>query len=379
MIPLSLPNLNGNENKYVKDCIDTGWVSTAGKYVADFENSFSKYLKKDSAVSTVNGTSALHIALNMSGVGPNDIVLMPNITFVASANAISYTGASPVLIDIDKNTWQMDLGLLEEFLNDECFKNKKGSLLHRKTKKRVGAIMIVHVQGGMVNMKKILSISKSFNIPLIEDAAEALGSKFENKDAGTFGDFGCYSFNGNKIITTGGGGMLVAKSKTNLEKARHVVTTAKTDPLRYFHDQVGYNYRLVNVLAAIGLAQLEQLDGFILKKQEIAKFYKSELDGVGDITFQKSGKGVISNEWLFTISTSKMESLLKYLNSNGVMSRPFWTPMNHLPMYKDCIYINKDDTSSKIHASSISIPCSTGISKNELKEVVKKIKDFFND
>ena len=226
MIPLSVPNLNGKEAEYVEDCIRSGWVSTAGKYVSLFEDSFADFVKKKNAVSTVNGTSALHISLEMIGVGLNDLVLMPNITFVASANAISYTGAEPILIDIDKDTWQMDLKLLREFLSKECSRTKNNNLIHKKTKKRIAAIMIVHVQGGMVNMEEILKISQEYNLPLVEDAAEALGSKFDGKAAGSFGVFGCYSFNGNKIMTTGGGGLIVSNNEVLLDKARHIVTTA---------------------------------------------------------------------------------------------------------------------------------------------------------
>ncbi len=379
MIPLSVPNLNGKEAEYVEDCIRSGWVSTAGKYVSLFEDSFADFVKKKDAVSTVNGTSALHISLEMIGVGLNDLVLMPNITFVASANAISYTGAEPILIDIDRDTWQMDLKLLREFLSKECSRTKNNNLIHKKTKKRIAAIMIVHVQGGMVNMEEILKISLEYNLPLVEDAAEALGSKFDGKSAGSFGVFGCYSFNGNKIMTTGGGGMIVSNNEELLDKARHIVTTAKTDPLRYFHDEVGYNYRLVNVLAAIGLAQLEQLQDFINKKDMIASFYMKNLKNVGDITFQKYEDKVTPNHWLFTIKTSHMEDLLKFLNDKNIISRPFWMPMSELPMYSKCTYYNFDDICSDIHKDSLSIPCSTNISQEELEEVCCSIKDFFDN
>lgn len=376
MIPLSLPNISGNELKYVKECLETGWISTAGSYVERFEKEFAAFVGQQEAVSTVNGTSALHLSLKVAGVGHDDYVIMPNITFVASANAISYLGASPVLIDIDEDTWQMDLDLLEHYLRNEChYKNKK--LLDNKTKKNIAAIMIVHVQGNVCDMDRLKNLAAEYNTPLIEDAAEALGSSFKNKYAGTIGDIGCYSFNGNKIMSTGGGGMIVAKDAKILKRLKHISTTAKTDSLRYYHDEVGYNYRLVNVLSAIGVAQLEQLTTFIDKKISISKFYRDKLENIGDIKFQKVNADVISNEWLFTITTEKMESLLAYLNNNGVMSRPFWFPMNQLPMYKNCKYIAHDDISKKIHSKALSIPCSTGIEESDLHEVVKKIKNFF--
>lgn len=377
MIPLSLPNISGNELKYVKECLETGWISTAGSYVDKFENSFAEFVGVKNAVSTMNGTSALHLALKVLGVGYDDLVIMPNITFVASANSISYLGAKPLLIDIDENSWQMDLELLEDYLKNNCSFDSRKRVIDQKTQKNVAAIMIVHVQGNICNMNRLREIADRYNLPLIEDAAEALGSKYHNSYAGTLGDVGCYSFNGNKIMSTGGGGMVVGKSAKIMKKIKHLSTTAKTDPLRYFHDEIGYNYRLVNVLSAIGVAQLEQLQSFIDRKIEISKFYRENLKGIGDINFQMIEKDIVSNEWLFTITTKKMEELLDFLNNNGVMSRPFWIPMNELPMYKDCIYISKSNKSKKVHSRALSIPCSTGITDIELHDVVKKIRSFF--
>ncbi len=376
MIPLSIPNISGNELKYVKECLETGWISTAGDFVTRFENDFSDFVKSNGAVSVVNGTSALHLALQALGVKSGEKVVIPNITFVASANAISYMGAEPILVDINEETWQMDLNILEDFLEKDC-KNIDGDIVEASSNKRVAAIMIVHVQGNICNMDELLRISKKFNLPILEDAAEALGSKYRESYAGTMGEIGCYSFNGNKIISTGGGGMIIAKDKKLLNKIRHLATTAKTDPLRYFHDEVGYNYRLVNVLSAIGVAQLEQLDAFIKRKNEISLFYRENLQNTGDIGFQKISDDVYSNEWLFTILTNQMEELLKFLNKNMIMSRPFWVPMNKLPMYSNCSYISSNSISERVHLRALSIPCSTNISQPELEEVIKKIKDFY--
>ena len=379
MIPLSLPNLAGNEWGYVKECLDTGWISTAGSFVDRFEREFATYLDMDAAVSVVNGTSALHIGLQLLGVKRNDLVIMPNVTFVASANAIKYVGADPILIDIDNKSWQMDLIILEEFLKKSCELNSSKSLIHKKSRRKVSALMIVHVQGNVCNMDKLLKICRDYNLPVLEDAAEALGSKYKGKYAGTLGDIGCFSFNGNKIMSTGGGGMIVSRNIKYHQRAKHLCTTAKTDPLTYFHDEVGYNYRMVNILAALGVAQLEQLNRFIAAKISIATYYKSNLVEVGDIEFQIAQRDVIPNEWLFTIKTKKMKALLNFLNANGVMSRPFWTPMNQLPMYQDCIYVNKTDVSATIHARSLSLPCSTNITEFEMSEVVTKIKPFFTE
>ena len=224
---------------------------------------FAKYLEVYSAVSVVNGTAALHISLQLLGVKHNDLVIMPNVTFVASANAISYLGASPLLIDIDQNSWQMDLDLLESFLSTDCKLDSSNILVHKETSRKISALMIVHVQGNICNMSRLLQICNDYNLPVLEDAAEALGAKYKGQYAGTLGDIGCFSFNGNKIMSTGGGGMIVSHNYEYMKRAKHLTTTAKTDGLTYFHDEVGYNYRLVNVLAALGLAQLEQLNSFI--------------------------------------------------------------------------------------------------------------------
>ena len=378
MIPLSLPNIDGKEWDYVKECLDTGWVSSAGSFVDRFENEFAKYHSVNGSVSVINGTSALHIALNLLEVKNGDFVIMPNITFVASANAISYTGASPLLIDIDKDSWQMDLDILENFLEDDCMKNNKGVLVHKRTGRRIAALMIVHVQGNICDMDRLVTICKEYTLPLLEDAAEALGSEYKKQYAGTIGDIGCFSFNGNKIMTTGGGGMIMSRHPKFLLKAKHLSTTAKRDPLTYFHDEIGYNYRLVNVLAAIGVAQLEKLDTFLAAKRKIANYYRANLKNVGDINFQFISNEVNSNEWLFTITTSSMNDLLEYLNKNGVMSRPFWVPMNKLPMYCNNLYVSNYDISASIHKTALSIPCSTNISNIELEKVTQTIKNFFN-
>ena len=377
MIPLSLPNLDGREWDYVKECLDTGWISTAGSFVDRFEAEFANYLGLDGAVSLVNGTAALHIALQLLGVKRNDFVIMPNVTFVASANAISYVGAEPLLIDIDKYSWQMDINILEQFLESDCKIGASNVLIHKVSSRKISALMIVHVQGNVCDMDRLLALCNRYNLPVLEDAAEALGAKYKGRYAGTLGNIGCFSFNGNKIMSTGGGGMLVSRDLEYLSRAKHLSTTAKRDSLTYFHDEVGYNYRLVNVLAAIGVAQLEQLDGFIASKIRTASYYRKHLKGVGDIEFQAISNDIISNEWLFTITTNSMQELLEYLNANGVMSRPFWIPMNQLPMYKDCQYINNNDVSATTHKKALSIPCSSEISEIELDTVVANIKFFF--
>ena len=376
MLLLSGPNINGNEWKYVKDCLETGWVSSVGSYVTDFEKKISKYVGTKYAIATSSGTTALHLSLLLSGVKNNDLVLVTNVTFIATLNAIKYVGASPVLIDIDENSWQMDLDLLTDFLDTKT-EIRDNECTLKSTSQRIKAIVPVHVLGNMSDMNKLVSICKRYNISIVEDAAESLGSSFENKHSGTFGKLGCFSFNGNKIITSGGGGMIVTNNEEFAIKAKHLSTQAKADNFEYYHDAIGYNYRLTNVAAAIGLAQLEQLDNFIKKKYFIKDFYINSLKGLGDIKFQTIDKNVKSNWWLFTIKTKNQKNLLNSLNENKLQSRPFWIPMNKLPMFKNELYISVNDISEKVYNDCLSIPCSTNISDKELSMVVDCIKKQF--
>ena len=376
MVLLSGPNINGNEWKYVKDCLDTGWVSSVGSYVTDFEKQISNYVGSKYAIATSSGTTALHLSLLLSEVKSNDLVLVTNVTFIATLNAIKYVGASPILIDIDENSWQIDLDLLTDFLFSKTEIRDNVCVL-KSTGQRIKAIIPVHVLGNMCDMNKLALICKKYNISIVEDAAESLGSSFDGKHSGTFSELGCFSFNGNKIITSGGGGMIVTDNEDLAIRAKHLSTQAKADNFEYFHDDIGYNYRLTNVAAAIGLAQLEQLDNFIQKKHFIKDFYINSLNGLGDIKFQTVDKNVNSNWWLFTIKTKNQKNLLKSLNENKLQSRPFWIPMNKLPMFKNELYISINDISDKVYSNSLSIPCSTNISNKELSSVVDCIKKQF--
>ena len=376
MVLLSGPNLSGNELKYVNDCIETGWVSSVGSYVTDFEKSISKFVNSKFAIATSSGTTALHLSFIISNITKDDFVIVPNITFIATLNSIKYTGATPILIDVDPETWQLDLNLLEKFLSKKT-KIIDGKCIHIETKKLIKAIVPVHVLGNMCDMNKLVQLSEIYKIKVIEDSAESLGSKFNDIHSGTFGEIGCFSFNGNKIITCGGGGMIVTDNEDLAKKAKHLSTQAKADSFEYYHDEIGYNYRLTNVSAAIGLAQMEQLDIFLKKKRHIKDFYFDNLKGVGDINFQKVSNNVNSNWWLFTIKSKFQKKLLKKLNDAKLQSRPFWIPMNRLPMFKDDIYVSDNDNSNKIYETCLSIPCSTDISDKNLEYVIKTIKQTF--
>jgi perosamine synthetase len=380
MIPLSVPLLNGNEWKYVKECLDTGWISSAGSYVNQFEEQVAKYAGAKYGIACMNGTAGLHIAQILSGVTENDHVIAPNITFIATLNAIKYTGASPILIDIDPHSWQMDLNLLKEYLEENTILkiiDGQSFSYHKATNKRIKAIMPVHVLGNMGDLDKLIDIATSYKLDIIEDSTEALGSFYKEKHAGSFGKFGVFSFNGNKIISTGGGGVIVTDDENLAKKAKHLTTQAKVSAMEYIHDEIGYNYRLVNVLAAIGVAQMEEFPSLLENKRTMDQFYRSQLSGIGDIEFQEVASDVQANCWLFTFKTKQMRNLLVYLNENGVQSRPFWMPMNQLKMFKNDIFVSNENQSEKIYQTAISIPSSAGITKAEMETVVKTIKAFY--
>lgn len=380
MIPLSVPQLDGNEWKYVKECIDTGWISSAGSFVNQFEEMIAKQAGTKFGIACMNGTVGLHISQILAGVTADDHVIAPNITFIATLNAIKYTGASPILVDVDPESWQMDLQLLEEFLTQETTEKESNGIKStylKSTQKRIKAIMPVHVLGNMGDIDELIRIANKFHLDIIEDSTEALGSTYKGKHAGSFGKFGVFSFNGNKIISTGGGGVIVTNDEELAKKAKHLTTQAKVSAMDYIHDEIGYNYRLVNVLAAIGVAQMETFPRLLENKQTMDNFYREQLQGVGDITFQKVSNDVKANCWLFTFKTAKMRELLAYLNENGVQSRPFWMPMNQLEMFKNDIFVNKENHSANVYDTCISIPSSAGITMDQMKEVVKTIKAFY--
>jgi len=376
MIPLCVPHLDGNEWQYVKNCLDTGWISSAGAYVQQFESMVADFTGARHAVACMNGTAGLHLSLHTMGVGTGMHVLVPNLTFVASLNAIQYTGASPILIDIDQQAWQMDLGLLERFLAEETDAGDPYPI-YRKTGLPIRAIMPVHVLGNMGDMNRLVDIANKFHLDIVEDTTEALGSSFEGKHAGTFGKMGVFSFNGNKLISTGGGGMIITDDPELAAKAKHLSTQAKISPTEYIHDEVGFNYRLVNVLAAIGVAQMEQLPHFLEKKQTIAQMYRERLVAIPSIRFQEVDPRVKSNEWLFTIRVQRATELIKHLDTQGIQARSFWRPMNQLPMFAGLPYIHEGNVSQAVYETAVSIPCSVGLTPLDQEKVIQEILHFY--
>ena len=377
MIPLSVPNLSGNEWKYIKECLDTNWVSSVGSYVNLFEKTVAEFCGVRSAVAISNGTSALHISLLLSGVQRGDLVILPNITFVAPANVIKYTGADPVLIDVDEQGWQMDLEILQNFLEKNTI-IKDQNCIHKETGRRIAALLPVHVLGNICDLDRMLEVARKYCLVIVEDATEALGSYYKSKHAGGFGKFGCLSFNGNKIITTGGGGMILCNDEELGKKAKHLTTQAKADPNEYYHDEVGYNYRLVNILAAMGVAQMEQLPGFLKRKKEIKNNYDEFFKNIPGTAPQKITANVQSNNWLYTARLPQQQALRKHLLTNKIDVRPFWVPMNRLPAFKKDIYVQYEDVSEKVYSNCLSLPCSTNLTEEDQNTVLELLKEFYH-
>lgn len=348
-VPLHEPVFFGNEKKYLNDCIDSTFVSYVGKYVTQFEEMTAKYTGSKYAVAVVNGTAALQIALQLAGVKYGDEVITQPLTFVATANAISHCGAKPIFIDVDIDT----MGLSPEKLNDWLTKNTqyddlKHQTINKSTNKPISAIVPMHTFGFPCRIDEIIEIANKYNIPVIEDAAESLGSYYKGKHTGTFGLAGILSYNGNKTITTGGGGMIITDNEEFAKKAKHLTTTAKVPhKWEYIHDEVGYNYRMTNVTAAVGVAQMEKLEEIIANKRQTAEKYKqffSTFDST--LTFMKEPVNSYSNYWLNCIELkdiNERNEFLELTNSNGIMTRPIWRLMNKLNMYKNCQTGNLDN------------------------------------
>ena len=338
-IPLHEPRFRGNEKKYLNDCIDSTFVSSVGKYVDLFEKKIAEYIGAKYAVAAVNGTAALQIALLLARVEPDDEVITQPLTFVATANAISYTGAKPVFVDVEKSTLGMSPEALAIWLQENTTM-KEGKTINKKTGKRISAIVPMHTFGHPCRIDEIVEIAEKYGIPVVEDAAESLGSRYKGKHTGTFGKLGIFSFNGNKVITTGGGGMIVTDDEKLAKLAKHITTTAKQPhPYEYYHDMTGYNYRLTNLAAALGVAQMEQLDAFLASKRKLAEDYKNFFRKFDEVEFFTEPENSVSNYWLNVLifkDKKARNDFLDYSNANGVMTRPAWVLMNKLPMYKDC-------------------------------------------
>lgn len=337
-IPLHRPVFDDNDKKHLIDCIDSNFVSSVGEKVTEFEKRIAEFTGAKYAIATVNGTSALHVAIELAGVRQGDEVITQALTFIATCNAISYTGAVPVFIDVDQDTMGMSPTSLKNFLENNC-KKENGIVLNKKSGKRVTACVPMHTFGFPCRINEIVEICSDWNLALIEDAAESLGSYVGNKHTGSFGDMGIFSFNGNKIITTGGGGMIITDNLDTAKRAKHITTTSKKPhPYKFIHDEVGYNYRMPNLNAALGCAQFENLEEILSVKLDVANKWNDFFEH-NDIKFFKACGEGIANHWLNTIlleSKTIRNEFLIHTNENGVMTRPVWELMSSLKMFKNC-------------------------------------------
>lgn len=337
-IPLHAPIFNGAEKKYVNDTIESTFVSSVGSYVDRFERDIASYTKSPCAVATVNGTAALHVSLKLSGVVPGDLVITQALTFVATCNAIAYCGAEPVFVDVDRHTLGLSPTALEDWLSEYAHIGDDFVCRTKADGKIVRSCLPMHTFGHPVDLDALLEVCVRWNIAIVEDAAESLGSLYKERHTGTFGLLGTFSFNGNKIITTGGGGMILSGKDLGV-RAKHLTTTAKKPhPYEYVHDEIAYNYRLPNLNAALGCAQLENLEMFIKNKRELASRYAEFFDG-SDFEFVTEPKNCRSNYWLNAVICTDLKQRNKLLletNEKGVMTRPIWTLMSSLSIYSNC-------------------------------------------
>jgi perosamine synthetase len=373
-IPLSVPEIRGNEWKYVKECLDTGWVSSVGPFVERFERDVAGFVGARFGIATVNGTAALHTALQVAGVGPDEEVLISSITFIAPANAIRYIGAFPVFIDAEPEYWQMNPQKVLDFLEKSC-QWRNGALYNLKTRRRVKAILPVHVLGHPVDIDPILEAARKYNLMVIEDATESLGAKYRGRMVGNLGDIACFSFNGNKLITTGGGGMIVTNNEEMARRAKHLTTQAKDDAVEYIHSEVGYNYRLTNLLAAVGCAQMELLPEYISKKRQIASVYSSGLEGTLGITTMREAPWAFCTYWLYTVLVNSKDfgvnsrQLLNHFEKAQIQTRPLWQPMHRSKAFEDC-GVFECPTAEMLNLSALSLPCSVGLTDEDLHTVI---------
>ena len=380
-IPLSIPNLKGNELKYVTHAVETEWVSTGGPYINEFEEKIAEYAKCKGAVSCQNGTAGLHTALIVCDVTKDDEVIVPTLTFIAAVNPVRYVGAEPIFMDCD-DSLTMDVDKLRTFCENECvFQNNK--LMNKTTKKHIKAVLLVHVFGNIADMESIMEIAHTFNLKVIEDATEAIGTyyisgKYKGKHAGTIGDIGVYSFNGNKIMTTGGGGMIVSNNEDLLSRAKHLTTQAKSDELYYTHDEIGFNYRMTNLQAALGLAQLEQLEDFIITKKRNYDYYKKELNDVDGLRILDFKEDIRPNYWFYGLYIKdsfklNRDELISYLASHKIQTRPIWGLINEQGPYLNALGYEIEKAKDYLK-HVVNIPCSSNLSVEDVFIVIDCLK-----
>ena len=361
-IHLDAPNIGKLEKEYLNKAIDSGYISSVGPSVPEFEKACADYLHIRKTVSTSSGTSALHIALYELGIGKGDEVIVPALTFIATVNPVRYVGATPVLVDVDKDTWNIDPEAIEKAVTE-----------------RTKAIIPVHLYGNPCEMNEINRIARKYDLYVIEDAAESLGAKYGGRFTGTLSDLGCMSFNGNKTITTGGGGLVIGNDIGTLEHIRFLINQARDNPREIYHSEIGFNYRMTNLEAALGLAQLERLEELLAKKRIFNKVYKEELKDIKTVNFQKEYEMAESSYWFTCITVENVKArndLQRMLNERGIPTRRMFTPINEFPPYKDCRFIDYGN-SHYIHERGICLPSSTVNNIEEIKYICQTLKELY--
>lgn len=385
-IPLSIPNFEGNEEKYVLDAVKQGWVSTGGTYITELEQKLAEYLQVAQVIACQSGTSALHLALMECGVIPGDLVLVPTLTFIAAVNPVRYQFAEPFFMDCDDSLC-IDPIKLRQFCKQEC-EIRNGELHYKGTNQVIRALVVVHIFGNLANMEQIMEIAEEYHLKVVEDATEALGSRFlsgcyAGKMAGTIGDFGAFSFNGNKIITTGGGGAVVARDEAQLKHIKYISTQAKDDSLYYIHNEVGYNYRMTNLQAALGVAQLEYLPEFINRKKNNYEMYQEYFSLISDVRLLGFRKGTDANKWFYSLMmperyAGNLHLAIEQLQKKGIQTRPIWGLIHQQQPYQSnqAYQIEK-----AIYYSQriINIPCSTNLTKAQIKRVIDGIQEVISE
>ena len=384
MINLSVPNLSMDILDNLKECLESGWVSTGGRFIPEFETKVKNYMKTKFAAGVQSGTAGLHMSLQVLGVQRDEEVFVPTLTFIAAVNPTTYLGASPIFIDCDDSLC-MDPIKLEKFCSEEC-DFKEEVLVNKKTNKKIRALVIVHVFGNMADMEKIMDIAKKYNLKVLEDATEALGTyytegRYKGKYAGTIGDIGVLSFNANKIITTGGGGMVVGDNEELVEKVRFLSSQAKKDTLYFIHDEIGYNYRMLNLQAALGTSQIDQLESFIETKIKNYEIYKEELEKIEGLEILPFVEGIRANHWFYSLKIDKekygigRDELLQKLVDAGIQTRPIWGLIHQQKPYSTC-QSYEIEKALYYYDRILNLPCSSNLTEKEVYQVIEKIKEF---
>lgn len=385
---MSVPNFEGNEEKYVNKAVAEGWVSTGGAYITELEQKMAEFLQVPDAVACQSGTAAIHLAMMECGVGPGDHVIVPTLTFIAAVNPVKYQFAEPIFMDADASLC-MDPAKLEKFCEEEC-RLESDKLVYKKTDRQIKAVVVVHVFGNMADMESIIKIAGKYHLRVIEDATEALGTRYTKgiyagKFAGTIGDFGTFSYNGNKIITTGGGGMVVAKNPQELGHIRYISTQAKDDTLFYIHDEIGYNYRMTNVQAALGVAQMEELEAFIERKNRNYGYYREGLKDFPYGTLLGFREGTFSNRWFYSLQLKDevvdkvpAKKLILTLQERGVQTRAIWGLIHEQKPYRqDAAY--RIETAVYYSSRIVNLPCSTNLREDDIRFVIEMLKQTIQE